>query len=104
MANAVIELELSEEGRIVGHRVLSAPPPLDQAVERTVGLIKGRKFTARSAKTKLVLKCVVSADIVHDGLHGEVFAVGASFVGKSGNAFFALASGRRVDVDVSLGR
>lgn len=104
MANAVIELELSEEGRILGHRVLSAPPPLDQALERTVGLLKGRKFTARGAKTKLVLKCVVSADTVHDGLHGEVFAVGASFTGKTGNAFFALASGRRVDVDVSLGR
>ena len=104
LASAVIELTLSEEGRIVGHRVLSAPAPLDQALERTVGLLRGRKFTARGEKTKLVLKCVVSADTVHDGLHGEVFAVGASFVGKTGNAFFALASGRRVDVDVSLGR
>lgn len=104
LAQAVIEVELSEEGRIVGHRVLSAPAPLDRALERTVGLLRGRKFTSRGAKTKLQLKCVVSRDTVHDGLHGDVFAVGASFVGKSGNAFFALASGRRVDVDVTLGR
>ena len=104
LASAVIELQLTEEGKIESYRVLSAPAPLDRALERTVGLLKGRKFTSRGAKTKLVLKCVVSSDTVHDGLHGEVFAVGASFVGKSGNAFFALASGRRVDVDVSLGR
>ncbi len=104
MGNASIELELSEEGRILSHRVQSAPPPLDQALERTVSLLKGRKFTARGARTKLVLKCVVSADVVHDGLHGEVFALGNSFTGRTGNAFFALASGRRVDVDVSIGR
>lgn len=104
LASAVIELQLTEEGKIESHRVLSAPAPLDRALERTVGLLKGRKFTSRGAKTKLVLRCVVSSDTVHDGLHGEVFAVGASFVGKTGNAFFALASGRRVDVDVSLGR
>lgn len=104
LARAVIELQLSEEGRIESHRVIAAPAPLDRALARTVGLIKGRKFTSRGAKTKLVLECVVSSDTVHDGLHGEVFAVGASFVGKTGNAFFALASGRRVDIDVSLGR
>lgn len=104
LAQAVIELELTEEGRIASHRVLSAPAPLDRALERTVGLLKGRKFTSRGAKTKLALKCVVSRDTVHDGLHGDVFAVGASFVGKSGNAFFALASGRRVDVDVFVPR
>ncbi len=104
LASATIELTLSEEGRIVAHDVISAPEPLAQALDRTVGLLRGRKFTARGAKTKLTLKCVVSADSVYDGLHGEVFAVGASFAGKTGNAFFALASGRRIDVDVSLGR
>lgn len=104
MGKAVVELELAEDGRIVGHRVLSAPTPLDRAIDRTVGLIRGRKFTSRGAKTKLVMSCTVSPDTVHDGLHGDVFAVGASFTGKSGNAFFALASGRRIDIDVALGR
>lgn len=104
MSNAVVEIELAEDGRIVGHQVHSAPTPLDRAIERTLGLIRGRRFTARGAKTKLVMRCRVTADTVHDGLHGDVFAVGASFTGKTGNAFFALASGRRIDVDVALGR
>lgn len=98
---ARVDLELSEEGRIVGHRVQGAQAPLDRAIERTLALLRGRKFTAKGAHTKLTLRTQVTADTVHDGLHGNVFAIGASFVGVRGNAFFALASGRRIDIDVS---
>ena len=42
----------------------------------------------------------ISTDAVHDGLHGDVFAIGGSFAGAEGSAFFALAIGRRIDVRV----
>jgi hypothetical protein len=44
----------------------------------------------------------VTPDSVHDGLHGDVFAIGGSFAGGEGSAFFALAIGRRIDVRVHL--
>jgi hypothetical protein len=42
----------------------------------------------------------VSPDEMHDGLHGEVFAIGGSFDATQGSAFFALAIGRRIDLQV----
>jgi hypothetical protein len=65
-----------------------------------LALIKGRPFVAKGKVTKLHLVAVVSADSVHDGLHGDVFAIGGSFAGAEGSAFFALAIGRRIDVRV----
>jgi hypothetical protein len=49
----------------------------------------------------------LSRDDVHDGLHGDVFALsGGSFAGDVGNAFFALppkdGPGRRLDLEVRL--
>jgi hypothetical protein len=45
-------------------------------------------------------------DDVHDGLHGDVFALsGGSFSGEVGTAFFALPAaggGRRIDVELRL--
>jgi hypothetical protein len=72
------------------------------AIRRTLALIKGRTFVAKGKITKLSLAAKVSADAVHDGLHGDVFAIGGSFAGGEGNAFFALAIGRRIDVRVRL--
>jgi hypothetical protein len=51
----------------------------------------------------------VQRDVVHDGLHGDVFALsGGSFSGDVGTAFFALpgtaGAGRRVDVELRLVR
>ncbi|MEO6419365.1 MAG: hypothetical protein ABIP39_08175, partial [Polyangiaceae bacterium] len=57
-------------------------------------------FTARAAVTVLHVGATVSPDVVHDGLHGDVFAIGGSFEGRQGNAFFALAAGRRIDLVV----
>jgi hypothetical protein len=57
--------------------------------------------------TKIRLTCHVSRNDVHDGLHGDVFALsGGSFSGEVGTAFFALppttGPGRRVDVELRL--
>lgn len=92
-----IVLTLDDAGHLEGTQVLGAPTPaLSSAVRRTLALIKGRAFIAKGKTTKLHLVATVSADAVHDGLHGDVFAVGAS----PGSAFFALAIGRRIDVVV----
>jgi hypothetical protein len=50
--------------------------------------------------TRLRIIAKVAPDEVHDGLHGEVFAIGGSFGTAQGSAFFALAIGRRIDVQV----
>ena len=42
---------------------------------------------------------------MHDGLHGDVFALsGGSFAGAVGTAFFALpgSPGRRIDLELRL--
>jgi hypothetical protein len=77
---------------------------LTRAVNRTVALIKGRTFIAVGKTTKIRVSARVSQDEVHDGLHGDVFAVGGSFSGGEGSAFFALNIGRRVDVIVKAAR
>jgi hypothetical protein len=48
----------------------------------------------------LRVSATVSNDSVHDGLHGDVFALGGSFSETEGDAFFALAVGRRIDVRI----
>jgi len=99
--DADVILTLDESGRIVDTQILGSPSSaLASAVRRTLALIKGRPFVAKGKVTKLHLVAVVSTDSVHDGLHGDVFAIGGSFTGAEGNAFFALAIGRRIDVRV----
>lgn len=94
-------LTIDEAGHFVGSQVIGAPSPaLASGIHRTVALIKGRAFTARGKTTRLHLTATVASDAVHDGLHGDVFAIGGSFAGTEGNAFFALAIGRRIDVRV----
>lgn len=94
-------LTIDETGHFVGSQVLGAPSPaLASGIRRTIALIKGRAFTAKGRTTKLHLTASVAADQVHDGLHGDVFAIGGSFAGSEGNAFFALNVGRRIDVRV----
>lgn len=97
---AVVALTLDEGGHIASSDVTGAPSPaLTAAIRRTMALIKGRPFVARGKTTRLTLSATVSADTVHDGLHGDVFAVGAQM---DGTAFFALAIGRRVDLRVRV--
>ncbi|MBX3233930.1 MAG: hypothetical protein KIT84_34150 [Labilithrix sp.] len=98
---ADVVLTIDESGHLEGTQVLGAPSPaLSSAIRRTLALIKGRTFVAKGKTTKLHLVATVSSDAVHDGLHGEVFAIGGSYAGGEGSAFFALAIGRRIDVRV----
>jgi hypothetical protein len=99
---ATVVLEIDESGALVGARVEGNPSPaLRAGIGRTIALIRARDFTAARPVTRLHLKARVSADEVHDGLHGEVFAVGGSFDKHQGSAFFALSIGRRVDLEVT---
>jgi hypothetical protein len=98
---AEVVLTLDESGHISDVTVGGNPSPaLSSAVRRTLALIKGRPFVARARTTRLHVVATVSSDAVHDGLHGDVFAIGGSFAGSEGSAFFALAIGRRIDVTV----
>jgi hypothetical protein len=71
-------------------------PPLRRGIERTMALIGGRTFVAGGAETRVRVAARIVSDEVHDGLHGDVFAIGASGT----TAFFALAIGRRIDIDI----
>lgn len=96
-----ITLTLDESGKLVGTEVSpGASAPLAAGIRRTLALVGGRAFTSRGKVTRLHLVATVSPDTVHDGLHGDVFAIGGSYTGSEGQAFFALAIGRRVDLKV----
>lgn len=99
---AVVVLEIDGDGHLTSSRIEGAPSPaLTSAIRRTLALLGTRPFVARARTTRLVLDARVSADEIPDGLHGDVFAIGGSFAGRTGHAFFALAIGRRVDLTVS---
>jgi hypothetical protein len=102
-----VTLTIDEAGHLVGHAITGAPSPaLRRGIERTLALLGPRTFTARGATTKLRVVARVGKDDVHDGLHGDVFALsGGSFSGVVGTAFFALPAaggGRRIDVELRL--
>jgi hypothetical protein len=105
---ADVTLVIDDEGHLASRAIGGSPSPvLRQSIERTLVLLAQRAFTARGAVTKLRIAARVSRDDVHDGLHGDVFALSAgSFVGDFGAAFFALppgrGPGRRVDVELRL--
>jgi hypothetical protein len=99
---ATVVLEIDATGSLVDSRIEGAPSPAFRSgLVRTLALIHARTFTAKSATTRLHVTARVSPDEVHDGLHGEVFAIGGSFAAAEGQAFFALAIGRRIDLRVS---
>jgi hypothetical protein len=103
---AIVTLSIDESGHLTSSGIGGSPSPaLRHGIERTLVLLGGRTFTARGAVTKLRVSARVSPNDVHDGLHGDVFALsGGSFAGEVGTAFFALpgASARRVDVELRL--
>jgi hypothetical protein len=106
---AEVTLVIDDAGHIVSETVGGSPSPaLRQGIERTLAAVRARTFTARAALTKLRVTARVQRDEVHDGLHGDVFALsGGSFAGDVGTAFFALpaaGAGRRVDVELRLVR
>jgi hypothetical protein len=98
---ATVVMTLDESGHLVDTQVVGSPgAPLAAGIRRTIALIKGRPFVAHGKVTKLVLTVTVSADNVHDGLHGDVFAIGHAFASGEGSGFFALNIGRRIDLRV----
>jgi hypothetical protein len=105
---ADVFLTLDDAGHLQSSSISGAPSPaLRRGVERTLALLGARAFTARGATTRLRLVARVGRDDVHDGLHGDVFALsGGSFSGDVGTAFFALPAsggpGRRIDVELRL--
>jgi hypothetical protein len=105
---ADVTLVLDNAGHLMTQSVLGHPSPaLRSSIERTLALLAERSFTAGQATTRLRVTGHVALDDLHDGLHGDVFALsGGSFVGSAGNAFFALPArtgpGRRVDVEVRV--
>jgi hypothetical protein len=108
-STAEVTLVLDDEGHLGRIAVTGSPSAaLRRGIDRTMALLgTGRAFTAHGAVTRIRLTSRVSRDDVHDGLHGDVFALsGGSFSGEVGSAFFALppaaGPGRRVDVELRL--
>lgn len=106
---ADLAIVLDDEGRISETSIGGAPSPaLRRGIERTLSLLMLRPFTAHAPVTRIRITARASRDDVHDGLHGDVFALsGGSFSGDVGSAFFALppsdgAAGRRIDVELRL--
>jgi hypothetical protein len=105
---ADVTLVIDEDGHLTGSTITGSPSlALRQGIERTLALLRPRTFTAHGAVTRLRVTARVGRDDVHDGLHGEVFALsGGSFTGDVGTAFFALppaaGPGRRIDVELRL--
>jgi hypothetical protein len=95
---ADVTITLDESGHIESVAVNCPNGSLASGISRTMSLLRARPFTARRKSTHLHLSARISPDQVHDGLHGDVFAIGQS----DGNAFFALSIGRRIDVKISV--
>jgi hypothetical protein len=108
--SAVVTLTLDAMGHLAATAIAGSPTiALRRGIERTIALLGPRPLTARSASTKLRVTAQVTRDDLHDGLHGDVFALsGGSFSAEVGSAFFALppgsGPGRRVDVELRLVR
>jgi len=106
--SADVTLTLDDDGHLVDFAIAGAPTPaLRRGIERTLALIGPRSFTAQGRMTRLRVTARVARDEIHDGLHGDVFALsGGSFAGSVGGAFFAIAPatrpGFRVDIEVKL--
>ena len=99
---ADVALEIDDTGHLVDTHVGGNPSQaLRDGIQRALVLIRARSFVATAAVTRLHIVSTVSPDSVHDGLHGDVFAIGGSFAGREGSAFFALAIGRRIDLTIT---
>lgn len=95
---ALVVITIDESGHVIDSHVSGGSDALRSGVLRTLSLIRGRTFTARQARTAFTVSGKVSPDTVHDGLHGDYFAVGRA--SQEGSAFFALPTGRRIDIRV----
>ncbi len=95
--DATVVLTLDESGHLVDTQILgAATSALEQGIRRTFSILGSRPFVARRKVTKLHLSARVIPNSVPDGLHGDVFAIGAG----DDSAFFALRGGRRIELRV----
>lgn len=98
---ATLTITLGEDGHIESESISgNASPALQSGIRRTMALIRGRPFVAKSKVTKLHLSATVSTDAVHDTSGSDVFAIGRSVAGGEGHGWFALSVGRRIDLRV----
>ncbi len=103
--SAIVDLTLSEDGTLTDSRTRGSPSPaLREGIRRTLALLRARSFVAEGEVTHLRVTATVSPDQVHDGLHGDTFALGAAFDGGEGSGFFSLNVGRRIDIRVKAVR
>lgn len=99
--DATVTITLDEAGHVAATQIGGAPSPaLASAIRKTITLLGSRPFVARGKTTKLHVVAAVSSDAVHDDDANPVFAIGGSYAGVEGSAFFALAIGRRVDLRI----
>lgn len=96
-----VVVEIDDQGNVTSAEVHGGSGALRAGAERTLQLLRHRVFVAHARATTLHVVGNVASDTVHDGLHGDVFAVGGSFIGGEGDAFFALSIGRRIDAHVT---
>jgi hypothetical protein len=105
---AELTVVIDDSGHVSKSTIGGTPSSaLRRGIERTMLLLGARPFTAHGPVTRLRIAAHVSRDDVHDGLHGDVFALsGGTFSGDLGTGFFALpgarGGGRRVDVELRL--
>jgi hypothetical protein len=104
---AEVTLVLDDSGHLSGHTISGAPSrALRRGIESTIVMLGARPFTARGAVTRLRVATHIVPNDVHDGLHGDVFALGmGSFPGDVANPWFALQTvtgGRRVEIELRL--
>jgi hypothetical protein len=103
--DAILTLVIDESGHIVSRDLTGSPSgALRSTIHKTLDLMGGRPFTARGAQTRLRITGTITKDDKHDGLHGDVFAIGkgGAFTGNAGTAWFALPTGRRIDLQLKL--
>lgn len=96
-ATITVTAEVDASGHLQQVTDASTSTPLNRAVTRALAQLKPRLLTAHAARTRITVTCTVHTDEVHDGWHGDVFALGATAQGRGGTGFVSLATGRRVD-------
>jgi hypothetical protein len=99
---AIVTIHIDGEGHVQATNIEGNPTPVfRQAIDKALLGMKGRPLTAKKTTTRLLLQGTLEGDAVHDDWHGRVFALGKTFSGESGSAFFSLAIGRRFDLVVT---
>ena len=93
IGEGVVEAEIQKWFVAPGDEVHEDQPLVEVMTDKATVTIPSPR---RGKVTKLRLSATVSPNTVPDGLHGDVFAIGAA----DDEGFFALSVGRRIDLRV----